>query len=111
MPDSSSALVELLTLASDKGYGSWDTTSRVGADKRNSWTFGQDSVFCLHVRFDKFWRVVNAIYVKWDGSATRPDDQYVYAREKHKRHKLYWILNCLPDSLEPWARLFQGGDA
>lgn len=99
-----SALAELVKLANDKGYLVRDTS----ASGQRSYTFGKRNVFSLHVRFDKFWRVSNAIYNKSPGD----DDQYIHPREKHKRDKVYWILNFLPDTFERWDKCFpQGGDA
>ncbi|SDD60302.1 hypothetical protein SAMN04488581_2640 [Mycolicibacterium neoaurum] len=101
------ALKELVDLAREKGYQDWDTTSGRGIDKRRSWTFGKEGVFCLHVRFDKQWRVINAIYIKTEGKTANTNrDQYIHPIEKHKRDKVYWILNCLPDSFDGWDKLF-----
>lgn len=95
-----SALTELINLSEEKGYENWDTGDYGG----RSWTFGKESVFCLHVRFDKFWRITGAIYVKFENGSV---DQYVYSREKNKRDKVYWILNFLPDNLDSWDELFK----
>lgn len=102
-PPAMSALAELVQLGNDKGYEVHDTSS----DGRRSYTFGQEGVFVLHVRFDKFWRVENATYLK----APDFDDQYILRREKHKRDKVYWVLNLLPNTFEHWDKCFPVGGA
>lgn len=94
-----SALYELVQLANDKGYLVRDTSS----EGHRSYTFGEANVFSLCVRFDKFWRVKNAIYNK--GKSGR-NDLFIRHGEKHKRDKVYWVLNFLPDNFAAWDKDF-----
>lgn len=98
-----SALRELIDFSRELGYQDWDTSGQ----GLRSWTFGKQDVFCLTVRFDKFWRVVHAIYVKFPEQRNIAEQElYVYNREKHKRDKLYWILKFLPEDFVVWDELF-----
>lgn len=97
-----SALKELIDLANEKGYQHWDTSD--SDINLHSWTFGQENVFCLTVRFDRFWRVLNAIYVHFPTSS---QDQYIPYTEKNKRDKIFWVLNFLPDDFSYWDGLFE----
>lgn len=105
MSQKESALDELIALSNAKGYQNWDTSNK--DYNIHSWTFGQENIFCLHVRFDRYWRIVNATYTKFGDKRDAERELYVLQTEKDKRHKIYWILNFLPDDFAWWDKTLE----